>query len=190
MTTQISGTTGVSGVQDGVIVTADLADLAVTPEKMSQKMTLMATVTASGTAIDFTSIPSWVKRITVMFNGVSTNGSSPKQIQLVSGSIKASGYNGAATGASTAVVTINASTGLLVENATAAVEASYGIMTITHMGGNTWVSTCTRGQTGAAATAYAGCGVTLSGTLDRLRLTTVNGTDTFDAGTVNVLYEG
>lgn len=31
---------------------------------------------------------------------------------------------------------------------------------------------------------------TLSATLDRVRLTTVNGTDTFDAGLVNIIYEG
>jgi hypothetical protein len=32
--------------------------------------------------------------------------------------------------------------------------------------------------------------VSLSGALDRIRLTTVNGTDTFDAGSVNIIYEG
>jgi hypothetical protein len=32
--------------------------------------------------------------------------------------------------------------------------------------------------------------VALSGTLDRIRITTVNGTDTFDAGTINVSWEG
>ena len=46
----------------------------------------------SGTSIDFTSIPSWVKRITLMFNGVSTNGTSNYQIQIGSGSVTTSGY--------------------------------------------------------------------------------------------------
>jgi hypothetical protein len=32
--------------------------------------------------------------------------------------------------------------------------------------------------------------VSLSGTLDRIRLTTVNGSDTFDAGSINIIYEG
>ena len=40
-----------------------------------------AVASTSGTSIDFTGIPSWVKRITVMFNGVSTNGTSNIQIQ-------------------------------------------------------------------------------------------------------------
>ena len=29
----------------------------------------------------------------------------------------------------------------------------------------------------------------LAGALDRVRITTVNGTDTFDAGSINILYE-
>ena len=46
----------------------------------------------SGTSIDFTSIPSWVKRVTVMFNGVSSNGASQKLIQIGSGSVTTTGY--------------------------------------------------------------------------------------------------
>ena len=53
-----------------------------------------AQASTSGTAIDFTGIPSWAKRITVMFNGVSTNGTSNPQIQLGSGSPTTSGYTG------------------------------------------------------------------------------------------------
>jgi hypothetical protein len=41
-----------------------------------------AVASTSGTSIDFTSIPLWVKRITVMFAGVSTNGTSPFLVQL------------------------------------------------------------------------------------------------------------
>jgi hypothetical protein len=54
-----------------------------------------AVASTSGTSIDFTSIPSWVKRITVMIAGVSTNGSSIIQIQLGdSGGVETSGYTG------------------------------------------------------------------------------------------------
>ena len=53
----------------------------------------------SGTSIDFTSIPSWVKRITVMFDGVSTNGTSNLQVQIGdSGGIENTGYTAAASG--------------------------------------------------------------------------------------------
>ena len=52
-----------------------------------------AQATTSGTSITFTGIPSWVKRITVMFNGVSTSGTSPVQIQLGAGSVTTTGYS-------------------------------------------------------------------------------------------------
>ena len=54
-----------------------------------------AVTTTSGTSVAYTSIPSWVKRITMSFNGVSSSGSSNWQIQLGSGSYTASGYSGA-----------------------------------------------------------------------------------------------
>ena len=52
-----------------------------------------AVASTSGTSIDFTGIPSWAKRITVMFNGVSTNGTSQQLIQIGSGSVNATGYS-------------------------------------------------------------------------------------------------
>jgi len=57
--------------------------------------------TTSGTSIDLTSIPSWVKRITVMLNGVSTNGASIPQIQLGAGSVDTTGYNATASSSPT-----------------------------------------------------------------------------------------
>lgn len=139
----------------------------------------------SGTAIDFTGIPSWVKRITVMLSGVSTNGTSNCLIRLgdstgfqITGYISMSQY-----GTSSATDT----TGLLVANGIGTAEAQVGFFVITTLGSNKWV------LSGAAHTnvqRIASGSVTLSGTLDRIRITTVNGTDTFDAGSINILYEG
>ena len=53
-----------------------------------------AVASTSGTSITFSSIPSWAKRVTVMFNGVSTSGSSNIQVQLGAGSTTTSGYTG------------------------------------------------------------------------------------------------
>jgi hypothetical protein len=182
--------TQVSFASDAETQAGVITNKAVTPAGMkSAQIQLGTAVNVSGTAIDFTNIPSWVKRIYILFNGVSTNGGSPRQVQLGSGTLKTSGYSGAATGASSAVSTINASTGLLVENATANTENSFGLMTISHMGGNKWVATSVRGQTGTAATAWAGCAVDLTGVLDRLRITTINGTDVFDSGSLNISWE-
>jgi hypothetical protein len=150
----------------------------------------------SGTSIDFTSIPSWVKRITVNFNGVSLSGTAYVQVQLGdSGGVSATGYTGSVTilgnggtGVSTAL-----SAGFQTENHTYWVAAStrMGIMTITNVSGNIWTANWTLGATGTspAANAFGGGVKTLTNTLDRLRITTTNGTDTFDAGSINILYE-
>jgi hypothetical protein len=151
-----------------------------------------AQATTSGTAIDFTSIPSWVKRITVMFNGVSTNGSSPVRLQAGSGTIQTSGYAGYTLAYSnTGVSGANLSTGfdLWVASGESSAASRVGSTVFTLLSGNTWI---VNGAISLSNTTY-GCtvsgSVTLSGTLDRVRLTTQNGTDIFDAGSVNILYE-
>lgn len=150
-----------------------------------------AVASTSGTAIDFTSIPSWVKRITVMFNGVSTNGTSLVQVQIGSGSFTTSGYSGGYTsqGATNTVTGGNLSAGFICTGGAATVIA-FGQMTLFNITGNTWGATSLIGRSEAAATLTMGGSLALSGTLDRVRITTVNGTDTFDAGSINILYEG
>ena len=152
-----------------------------------------AVASTSGTSIDFTSIPSWVKRITVMFSGVSTNGTSIIQVQLGdSGGVETTGYVGgyASNGVSGGILS-----GIpLTYAAMPAASTISGSLTISLLDAstNTWVFAGTQGRLsgGAAqdATTFGG-GKSLSATLDRVRITTVNGTDTFDAGTINILYE-
>jgi hypothetical protein len=148
--------------------------------------------TTSGTSIDFTGIPSWVKRVTVMLNGVSTNGTSLLQIRLgTSGGVEATGYTAGAQMADN-VGTYNSSstTGFLPAPAfmVAAAGTLFGSLAFINVSGNAWVAS--GGVTDGSNTCKAAGGKSLSGTLDRIRLTTVNGTDTFDAGSVNILYEG
>lgn len=140
----------------------------------------------SGTFIDFTSIPSWVKRITVMLNGVSTNGTSNLLCQVGSGSITSSGY---LSNAIAGTNTTGSTAGFLITSANAAAYTQTGIATIALLGSNAWVfSSATAPNTSNSPSMGAGS-VTLSGTLDRIRVTTVNGTDAFDAGTINIMYE-
>lgn len=147
----------------------------------------------SGTSIDFTSIPSWVKRITVMLSGVSTSGTSQIQIQIGSGSFTATGYLGIGAAISNAnfTSTLAASTGWPIESSSnlTAASARYGNATIANITGNTWTFNSVIGITSINYVGYSGGSLALSGTLDRVRITTVNGTDTFDAGTINILYE-
>ena len=153
-----------------------------------------AVASTSGTSIDFTSIPSWVKRITVMVNGVSTNGSSITQVQLgTSGGIQTSGYSGSvgyiqnanASGASLL------SAGFLFSSLAGATVVFSGSITLSllNAASGIWVCSGVISRSDAAVPSMLGGVKTLSGTLDRVRITTVNGSDTFDAGSINILYE-
>jgi hypothetical protein len=148
-----------------------------------------AVASTSGTAIDFTGIPSWAKRVTVMFNGVSTNGSSVVQVQLGAGSFTTSGYNSASGSTNNVANGISSTTGIVFTNYLLSVDTRSGHLIATNITGNTWVSSHSGFLPGQAFGSVGGGSVTLPGTLDRVRITTVNGTDTFDAGSINIMYE-
>jgi hypothetical protein len=161
-----------------------------TPVLTTSLITSGTTVAStSGTSIDFTGIPAWVKRITVMFKGVSSSGTSDVQVQLgYSGGIETTGYSSAAMVSNAATTS---TTGLLIYGAGPVAALNYsGICTIATLGANVWVSSGTIANDNSANNMwYFGGNKTTTGTLDRIRITTVNGTDTFDAGSINILYE-
>jgi hypothetical protein len=151
-----------------------------------------AVASTSGTSIDFTGIPSWVKRVTVMLQGVSGSGTSPFLAQIGAGSVTTSGYTGSTW---TAATNYNNSTaGVLLTAANPAAASAYtGVIRFNLLTGNTWVADgmLNNNTPSSAATASMFTGsVALSGSLDRVRITTVGGTDTFDAGSINIQYEG
>ena len=151
---------------------------------------LSRSASTSGTSIAFTSIPSGVKRITVMFDGVSTNGTSGILIQLGdSGGIKTTGYVSTAVGSDGASLGVgNSTAGASIVTQTAA-DTKSGQMIFSALGSNAWVFS---GLFKLSTTqfSYSAGNKTLSDTLTQIRITTVNGTDTFDAGSINILYEG
>jgi hypothetical protein len=163
----------------------------ITPQKLSQPLTrLTAQATTSGPNIEFTGIPSWAKRITFMFRNMSTTGSSRKQIQLGTATgYVTTGYSGSITETGGSVVSRVFSTGLGFEQAAAA-DSYQGIATFVNLSGNVWVGTLTSGLSNVGSTNHAATSIELPAQLDRIRLTTVNGTDTFDAGLANIMYEG
>jgi hypothetical protein len=145
-----------------------------------------AQASTSGTSIDFTSIPSWVKRITIMYNGVSTNGTSIYLVQIgTSSGFETTGYVSQAM--ATSVVATSTAGFIQYHNALTAAYVMYGQCVLTTLGSNIWTEFGGMGNVASSATSTGG--KTLSGTLDRIRITTVNGTDTFDAGSINILYE-
>lgn len=148
-----------------------------------------AVTATSGTSIDFTGIPSWVKRITVMFDGVSSNGTSNFLIQLGdSGGVETTGYVSQAAIQSNVLIASTA--GFILEGtANAAAGNHHGLIIISSLSGNIWVGGGTMHTTNPAFVNSCAGSKTLSATLDRIRITTVNGTDTFDAGSINILFE-
>ena len=183
-----NGTTRLKGAEvagDYVVTTPAFST------ELAPRMQLMtAQNSTSGTSIDFTGIPSWVKRITVMFNGVSTNGTSVIQVQLGdSGGIENTGYIGEVVLATSGPAVLVFTSAFLLAQQNAVIWTQNGTMDILNIALNTWIEKSTSSVTGIGVNIGAGS-KTLSSTLDRIRVTTVNGTDTFDAGQIGVLYEG
>ena len=179
----------------GVITGATISGATINSSTLNGGSITLGTAqnSTSGTAIDFTGIPSWAKRLTVMLQGVSLSGTAHFLIQIGSGSITSSGYS--------------SNFGFLVSNTNAsstsstsgfgiwgnfAAQATNGAMQINLLNPSSfvYVSSHSAGEPNGASVKTGGGAVTLSGLLDRVRITTTNGTDTFDAGSINIMYEG
>ena len=148
----------------------------------------------SGTAITFSSIPSWVKRITVMFNGVSSASTSYLLTQIGSGSMATSGYASTMTAITNASpVTVNITGyGFLSGTFQLAGQNYSGMAVLTTLGSNIWTCSVNTSDTISARNCFGSGSITLGGTLDQLRVifsTTGSPVDTFDAGSINILYE-
>jgi hypothetical protein len=177
----------------GTIVTADGTQTLTNKTVQGGVITAgTAVASTSGTAIDFTGIPSWVKRVTVMFDGVSTNGTSLLVIRLgTSSGIVSSGYLGAASSIGATVNTQNWLSGFgLRGSTTAAADVYHGKMICTLVSGNTWESSHIMALSNVANTLCGAGSISLADTLTQIRITTTGGTDTFDAGSINILMEG
>ena len=164
----------------------------VNPALLSQPLTLgTAQASTSGTSIDFTDIPSWVKRITVMFSGVSTNGSSNLQVQIGTGGVPTtSGYLGSVSYLAGSVGSNTFTSAFQFVNATAAGNVFHGQLFLILLDASTNKWTCSSSVSRSDSVNYVSSGqVALSGVLNFVRITTVNGTDTFDAGSINIMWE-
>ena len=150
-----------------------------------------AVASTSGTAIAYTNLPSWVRRITLMLTGVSTSGTSNIIVQLGTGATPTyttSGYIGSVN-IQTGGTSTNFSSGFMINNSTGAADVFNGQIVINSFGSNTWVESGMLGLSNAAGARYSAGYVPLAAVLTAVQLTTVGGTDTFDAGSINILYE-
>ena len=149
-----------------------------------------AVASTSGTSIDFTALPAWVKRITVMFNGTSLSSTADILVQLGTGSttFTTSGYTSTYCLCGGGGNALSTSTAGFVVRVALAAGLNSGNMIINNVSGNIWVagSNVKRETTGVG---FGAGEVTLGAVLTAVRITTTS-TDTFDAGSVNILYEG
>lgn len=150
-----------------------------------------AVASTSGTSIDFTSIPSWVKRITVMFSGVSLSGTGNLSVLIgpVAG-VESTGYASMSSSLLGSTIATTSSTSSFLLSANNAAAATYqGSIVLTNLSGNIWTAQGVLARATDFGYGYAvGGSKTLAGTLSIVRITG-NGTDTFDAGSINILYE-
>lgn len=147
-----------------------------------------ASKTASGSSVDFTAIPSWVNRITVQINGLSYAAAGVGVVRIGSGSLSTTGYTSNVVVSNSTSVSTSAQTDGFGSISTAAAATTVnGVYVITHLGANTWSFSeqvfRTTDNTGMAGSGF----IALGGVLDQLSL--VATTSTFDAGTINILYE-
>jgi hypothetical protein len=154
-----------------------------------------AKASTSGTSIDFTSIPNWVKRITVMFSGVSTNSTSSVQIQIGTGGVvTTSGYLSTASyvaGGGVGSSAFTSAFGVVVAGSAAAADIYHGQMFLTLLDSatNRWAYSGSVCRSDATVNYFSAGSVALAGVLNIVRITTAGGTATFDAGTINIIYE-
>jgi hypothetical protein len=183
----------------GVVITSDTSGSLALQSAGTTQLTVASTgaygqlksgtaqASTSGTNIDFTSIPSWVKRITVVFNEVSTTGSAIVLVQLgTGGTPTTSGYLSTKTEISTSGNTASYTTGHGVVSGSASNVAS-GQVVFTNVSGNIWIGTGSIKQS-TTFLSFSNSSVTLGGVLNFVRITCSG--DTFDAGSINILYEG
>jgi hypothetical protein len=189
----ISGdTSGAITVSAPLVAGTNTLTLQAATATSSVNVLATAVASTSGTSITFSSIPSWVKRITIMFNGTSLSGTASYLVQIGSGSTTTTGYISSAqfvtsTGSNNGN---QSSTSGFITNVRTASFTMSGTMVLTLIDSNTWVATHMAKLATTQLQFGGGNSPALGGALDRVVITTDNGTDTFDAGTINIMYEG
>lgn len=158
-----------------------------------------AVASTTGTAINFdNAIPSWAKRVIVMFQGVSTNGTGIIQVQLGTGTTPTytiTGYLGGAVSVQTSTaLAVSYTTGFALVPQQSAAAVHHGVMTISLVNASTnaWAASSTSSRSDLAQSGSSAGSIALAAALTSVRVigsATGSPSDTFDAGTINILYE-
>jgi hypothetical protein len=162
--------------------------------------TVPTIASTTGKTIDFVNIPPWARRITIMLNGVSTSGTSDIIVRIGATNVpETSGYLGSAVQSSSGagVPGSNATdNGFCIASSVSNGSIHHGIVTLNTSssplllaGSQTWISSSILSRSDASASVTGSGSKTITGVLGIVRVTTYNGTDDFDAGAINIMYE-
>jgi len=144
--------------------------------------------TTSGTAKDFTSIPTGVNRITVSYLSISSAATSNYIIQLGAGGLKTSGYVSNLCHIAPSISESQLTNGFAVGKEVGAGGNISGVATCIRHTGNTWIYTASTAENADTQNHFGAGSVVLGAALDQIRFTSAGG-DTFDAGSVNISWE-
>lgn len=189
---QSAGATIASVSGTGVAVTGNVSSTGMVADSLGTLRPLVSGTTVastSGTSIEFTGIPNWVKRITVMVNGVSGASTNDILVRLgISTGLETTGYNGSSSKVlASTVVSTALNSGFNLFPSPVALSSLQGILFLTNLSGNLWVCSGSIGDFNSTATCTIAGSKTLGGVLDRIGL--VIPSSTFDAGSINIMYE-
>jgi hypothetical protein len=145
---------------------------------------------ASGPTVSFTGIPSWAKRITVLLSAITTVASGTPAIRAGAGSYEATGYESINSNIQTSTAASSASVNTSWDLVTAG-NSTYtytGNIVITKVTGTTY-TICSQLRFNTTLSTFTTGYKTFSGNISQLQLCMSTGTDTFNGGTINVMYE-
>jgi hypothetical protein len=188
-TTPLSGAETVYLVQGGNSRKVTVADIwsAIPPASTIRLQTAIAA--AGQTNIDFSGVPAWVNRVNVMLAGLSITGITPLIIQIGdSGGFETTGYLSSFTNTASGVSTAAVTNGFAIGEPGAAADVFSGTVSLSRTSGNLWVAAGVVKRSTIGMALAAG-DKTLSDVLTQVRITTVTGAQTFDAGSVTISWE-
>lgn len=184
---------GIAQIATAAQVLAGTDDTAfVTAKKIADALggTRTSVATTSGTSIDFTGLPAHARFILMPLSAVSVSSNSAVVVQIGdSGGIEAADYAGSVGGHDpTTLIVTNFSASFQIDTSGAAGAIRHGLVILVNLTGNTWVCLAGIGRSDTNRVEIAMGSKTLSATLDRVRLTTGGGADTFDGGNAGILW--
>lgn len=146
--------------------------------------------TSTGAVLyDITGIPSGIKEFTMMFFNISVSGSSPLLIQLgTSSGFQITDYNSTSSFLDTTGNQTSATNGFVVRHGSST-RIMGGAITFRLQNPTSFNWVCNGmliDKVLSNVQIFAGGNVSLTGLFSRIRLTTVNGTDTYDNGVMNI----